>query len=134
MAQDEKKVSFRQRWNEVSQRWDEARPTKKVVFWISVAVSILTMIVGFNRCGWVTSSKAQLMAEEAVVERLALICVDQFKQDPETAQKLIEFIEKGSYRQDDYVRDQGWATMFGDEEPDRNVADACAKLIALIDQ
>lgn len=74
------------------------------------------------------------MAEEAVVERLALICVDQFKQDPETEQKLIEFVETSSYKQDDYVRDQGWATMFGDEEPDKNVADAYAKLIAQIDQ
>jgi hypothetical protein len=134
MAQDEKKVSFRQRWNEIQQRWDKARPTKTRVFWISVAVSILTMIVGFNWGGWVTGSKAQLMAEEAVVERLALICVDQFQQDPDTAQKLLEFVETARYRQDDYVRDQGWATMFGDEEPDRDVAAACAKLIALIDQ
>ncbi len=134
MAQDEKKVSFKQRWNEIRQRWDKARPTKKIVFWISVAVSILTMIVGFSWGGWVTSSKAELMAEEAVVERLSLICVDQFKQDPETEQKLIEFVETSSYKQDDYVRDQGWATMFGDEEPDKNVADACAKLIAQIDQ
>jgi alpha/beta superfamily hydrolase len=134
MAQDEKKVSFRQRWNEVGRKWNKARPTKKIVFWISVAVSILTMIVGFSWGGWVTSSKAELMTEEAVVERLALICVDQFKQDPETEQKLIEFVETSSYKQDDYVRDQGWATMFGDEEPDKDVADACAKLIAQIDQ
>jgi hypothetical protein len=134
MAQDEKKVSFRQRWNEVIRRWNEARPKKTVVFWISVAVSILTMAVGFNWGGWVSNSNAQLMAEDAVVERLALICVDQFKQDPEKAQKLIEFIETSSYRQDDYVRDQGWATMFGDDKPDKNVADACAKLIVLIDQ
>jgi hypothetical protein len=134
MAQDEKKVSFRQRWNEVIRRWNEARPKKTVVFWISVAVSILTMAIGFNWGGWVTNSNAQIMAEDAVVERLALICVDQFEQDPEKAQKLIEFIETRSYQQDDYVRDQGWATMFGDDEPDKNVADACAKLIALIDQ
>ena len=134
MAQDEKKVSFRQRWNEVIRRWNEARPKKTVVFWISVAVSILTMAVGFNWGGWVTNSNAQIMAEDAVVERLALICVDQFEQDPEKAQKLIEFIETRKYQQDDYVRDQGWATMFGDDEPDKNVADACAKLIALIDQ
>ena len=134
MAQDEKKVGIRQRWNEVKLRWDEARPTKKRVFWISVGVSILTMFVGFTWGGWVTSSKVQQISEEAVVERLALICVDQFKQDPETAQKLIEFVETRRYQQDDYVRDQGWATMFGDEEPDRNVADACAKMIALIDE
>ena len=127
----EKKVSFRQRWN-------EAQPTKAVLFWSVVAAVILTMIVGFAWGGWVTGGTAQKMAEvaatKAVVERLSLICVDQFSQDPDKAQKLIAFIDTKSYQRDDYVTDQGWATMFGDEKPDRNVADACAKLIALIDQ
>jgi hypothetical protein len=129
--EQEKKVSFRQRWN-------EAQPTKTVLFWSVVAAVILTMIVGFTWGGWVTGGTAQKMAEvaatKAVVERLSLICVDQFSQDPDKEQKLIEFIDTKAYQRDDYVRDQGWATMFGDEEPDRNVADACAKLIQLIDQ
>ena len=128
--EQEKKVSFRQRWN-------EAQPTKTVLFWSVVAAVILTMIVGFSWGGWVTGGTAQKMAEvaatKAVVERLSLICVDQFSQDPDKERKLIEFIETKAYQRDDYVTDQGWATMFGDEEPDRNVADACAKLIALID-
>ena len=123
----QEKVSFKQRWN-------EAQPTKTVLFWSVVAAVILTMIVGFNWGGWVTGGTAQKMSEEAatkaVVERLALICVDQFSEDPDKAQKLSEFIETKAYQRDDYVTDQGWATMFGDEKPDRNVADACAKLIA----
>ena len=129
--EQEKKVSFRQRWN-------EAQPTKTVLFWSVVAAVILTMIVGFSWGGWVTGGKAQKMAEvaatQAVVERLSLICADQFREDPDKEQKLIAFIDTKSYQRDDYVTDQGWATMFGDEEPDRNVAAACAKLIALIDQ
>jgi len=129
--EQETKVSYRQ-------RWDKARATKKVVFWFVLGAIALTMIVGFTWGGWVTGGTAQKMAEEAatkaVVERLALICVDQFSQDPDKAQKLSEFIETKAYQRDDYVTDQGWATMFGDEEPDRNVADACAKMIALIDQ
>jgi hypothetical protein len=125
--EQKKKVSL-------GQRWDEFQPTKTVLIWSMVAAVILTMIVGFTWGGWVTAGTAQEKAEEAVVERLALICVDQFKQDPETAQKFIEFIETRSYQQDNYVTDQGWATMFGDEKPDRNVAVACARLIALIDQ
>ena len=125
--EQEKKVSL-------GQRWDEFQPTKTVLIWSMVAAVILTMIVGFTWGGWMTGGTAQETAEEAVVERLALICVDQFKQDPETAQKFIEFIETRSYQQDNYVTDQGWATMFGDEKPDRNVAVACARLIALIDQ
>ena len=129
--EQKKKVSFRQRWN-------EAQPTKAVLFWSVLAAVILTIIVGFNWGGWVTGGTARRMAEvaaqEAVVERLALICVDQFSEDPDKAQKLSEFLETKAYQRDDYVTDQGWATMFGDEKPDRNVADACAKLIALIDQ
>ena len=125
--EQKKKVSL-------GQRWDEFQPTKTVLIWSMVAAVILTMIVGFTWGGWMTSGTAQETADEAVVERLALICVDQFKQDPDTAQKFIEFIETRSYQQDNYVTDQGWATMFGDEKPDRNVAVACARLIALIDQ
>ena len=129
--EQEKKVSFRQRWN-------EAQPTKTVLFWSVVAAVILTIIVGFSWGGWVTGGTAQKMAEvaatQAVVERLSLICLDQFSQDPDKAQKLSEFIVTKTYQRDDYVTDQGWATMFGDEKPDRNVAFACAKLIALIDQ
>ena len=127
----QEKVSFKQRWN-------EAQPTKAILFWSVLAAVILTMIVGFTWGGWVTGGTAQKMAEvaakKAVVERLSLICLDQFSQDPDKAQKLSEFIVTRTYQRDDYVTDQGWATMFGDEEPDRNVADACAKLIALIDQ
>ena len=129
--EQEKKVSFRQRWN-------EAQPTKAVLFWFVVAAVILTIIVGFTWGGWVTGGTAKKMAEvaatKAVVERLALICVDQFRQDPDKEQKLIEFIDTKAYQRDDYVTDQGWATMFGDEKPDKNVADACAELIELIDQ
>ena len=84
--------------------------------------------------GGTAQRMAQTASKEAVVERLALICVDQFNQDPDKAQKLIELNEASSFQRDDYVRDQGWATMFGDEKPDRNVADACAKLIAQLDQ
>ena len=113
---------------------------EKIKFGLLSAVggAIVLAVVGFNWGGWVTGGTAQKMAEvaasKAVVERLALICVDQFQQDPEKAQKLSELIETTPYQKDNYVSDQGWATMLGDEKPDRNVADACAKLIALIDQ
>ena len=123
----EKKVSYRQ-------RWDKARATKKVVFWAIIGAIVLTMIVGFNWGGWVTGSTAQkmgvAMAQDAVVQRLAPICVVQFNQDPQKAQKLIAFNEAKNYQRDDYVKEQGWATMPGEDQPDSQVADACAKLIA----
>jgi len=126
-----KKVSYRQ-------RWDKAKATKKVVFWAVLGAIVLTMIVGFKWGGWVTGGTAQkmgvAMAQDAVVERLAPICVLQFNQDPDKAQKLIGFNEARTYQRDDYVKEQGWATMPGEDQPDRQVADACAKLLVQINQ
>ena len=126
-VEQEQNVSYRQ-------RWDKARASKKVVFWTVLGAIVLTMIVGFNWGGWVTGGTAQsmgaAMAQDAVVQRLAPICVLQFNQDPDRAQKLIGFNEARAYQRDDYVKEQGWATMPGEDQPDSQVADACAKLIA----
>src|SRR5574342_599473 len=120
------------------QRLGEARPTKTLVFWAWVASVVVIMIIGFTWGGWVTGSTARnmavVMAEEAVVKRLVPICVVQFKQDPGKDQKLKELKEKGSYERGEYVKQQGWATMPGEEEADSKVAEECAKLLVLIGQ
>jgi hypothetical protein len=96
------------------------------------------MIIGFAWGGWVTGSNARMMAkdiaEDAVVERLAPICVAQFNQDPGKDAKLEELKATSSYQRRTFVQDQGWATMPGEEGPDRAVADACVKLLMLIAQ
>jgi hypothetical protein len=121
-----KKVSLGQRWN-------EAQPTKTMAFWLVVASIILTMIIGFNWGGWVTGSTAQraatAAANTAVTERLTSICVGQFNLDPAKSQKLTELNAARSSQRTAYVRDQGWATMPGEEKADSKVADACSKLI-----
>ena len=126
MEQNKKKESF-------GQRWGKARPTKTIVFWSLVAAIILTMIVGFNWGGWVTGGTAQKMAEvmakNAVVQRLAPICVDQFNQDPGRDQKLTELKETSTWQRGGYVEKQGWATMSGEAKPDSRVATECAKLL-----
>jgi len=134
MEQDKKdwqKVGFGQRWSQV-------RPTKTIVFWSWVASVVVTMIIGFTWGGWVTGrtarNMAEVMAEDAVVRRLAPICVLQFKKDPGKDQKLKELKETSTYQRGDYVRNQGWATMPGEKEPDSKVADECAKLLMLISQ
>src|SRR5687767_5998249 len=85
MEQNKKQESFGQRWN-------HARPTKTIVFWSMAGAIILTMIVGFNWGGWVTGGTAQkmadVMAKNAVIQRLVPMCVDQFNQDAEKDQKL----------------------------------------------
>jgi hypothetical protein len=70
------------------------------------------MTVGFTWGGWVTGGTAREMADgisdDAVVRRLAPMCVGRFKQD---------------------VKKQGWATRPGEPEPDAKVADECVKLL-----
>jgi hypothetical protein len=127
--EQKKKVSFKQ-W------WSEARPTKTAVFWSWVVSIALTMIIGFAWGGWVTGAAsrrmAETVAEDAVADRLASICVGQFNQDPGKDQKLQALKETSTYERRAYIQDQGWATMPGDEEPDRAVADECVKLLMLI--
>jgi hypothetical protein len=126
MAQAKKKVSF-------GQRWDKTRPTKTVVFWSMGAAIILTMIIGFNWGGWVTGGAAQkmgeVMAKNAVIQRLVPMCVNQFNQDPGRDQKLKELNDTSTYQRGSYVEDQGWATMSGEAKPDSHVATECAKLL-----
>lgn len=111
------------------ERWNKIRPTKMIVFWIAIAAIILTMIVGFNWGGWVTGGTAQKATNDAIAQRLLSICVGQFNQDTQKDQKLTELKDASSFQRDDYVTDQGWATMPGEAKPDSKIADGCAKLI-----
>jgi hypothetical protein len=115
------------------QRWSEARPTKTHLFWACVATAVLTMIVGFSWGGWVTAGTArqtaETMAYDAVVQRLAPICVTQSARDLGKGQKLVALKDESSWQRAEYVGKQGWATMPGEQEPDRRVAEACATLL-----
>jgi len=110
----------------------------KPFVWGLVVSAVLTMIIGFAFGGWVTGGTAQKMAEEmadeAVIDRLAPICVVQFNQDPEKDRKLKELKEKSSWDRKDYVEKQGWATMPGEKEPDSNVADECARRLVELEK
>ncbi len=75
---------------------------------------------------------AETMAEEAIIKRLAPICVVQFKQAPGKDQKLKELEKTNSWQRSEYVEKQGWATMPGEEKPDSKVASECTRLIMLI--
>ncbi len=77
---------------------------------------------------------AEEMAEDAVVGRLAPICVEQYNQDSEKDEKLKELKETNSWQRDDYVEKQGWATMPGEKEADSKVAKKCAELLLELGQ
>ncbi len=110
----------------------------KIGVWAAIGGAILTMIIGFALGGWVTSgtaqSRAEKMAVDAVVDRLAPICVAQFNQDSEKDKKLKELKETSNWSRDKYVQDQGWATMPYEKEPDNKVAEKCAEQIMQIGQ
>ena len=126
MAQNKEKASS-------GKKLSKAQPSLKVLVWSCVACIVLTIIIGFTLGGWVTGGTAQNMAEEsaekAVVDRLAAICIVQFKQDPEKDKKLEELKKTDSWERRDYVKKQGWATMPGEKEANSEVAEECAKLL-----
>jgi len=94
---------------------------------------VATMVVGFTWGGWVTGGTARAMAaglsDDAVVRRLAPMCIVRFKQDVKRDQKLKGLKDATSYEQAEYVKKQGWATMPGESEPDAKVADECVRLL-----
>jgi len=122
----------------IQERWNKAKPTKTITFWIVVGAVALTLFLGFSKGGWVTENGAQQRAEAAaqvaVVERLAPICVTQFNADPERALKLEELQAVSSFQRSAYVKEQGWATMPGESSPDNRVATECARQLALISE
>jgi hypothetical protein len=106
------------------------------VFWSCLATMVVTMIIGFTWGGWVTGGTALRMAEasgdEAVVKRLAPMCVFRFNEDPKKAGKLKELRDVSTWEKTDYVKKQGWATMPGEQEPGSRVAEECGKLLMAI--
>ncbi len=106
----------------------------KLVLWGAVGGAIVLAIIGFAWGGWVTGATAQKMIEDAVVSRLTPICVEQFNRDSEKDQKLKGLKKEDSWKRDDYVEKQGWATMPGEKKPDSEVAEKCTELIMELGQ
>ena len=110
----------------------------KLGLWGAVGGAIVLAITGFTVGGWVTGGTAQQtaedMAENAVLDRLAPICVEQFNQDSGKDQKLIEMKAENSWKRGDYVEKQGWATIPGEKNPDSRVAARCRDMLMQLGQ
>ena len=65
---------------------------------------------------------------DAVVAALTPICVDKFKQASDAKTSLAALKAVDSWQRDSFVTKGGWATFPGNE-PNRDVADACAKVL-----
>lgn len=100
---------------------------------VGAGVGAVGLAVVALNAGWAVSGEtARVMAEErersAVIAALTPICVAQFKIQEKDVQsvKLAALAKESGWKQDDYVVDQGWATMPGSDEPASQIAEACA--------
>jgi hypothetical protein len=108
----------------------------KPLLWGVVTGAVLTLIVIFSSGLAVTKGSAQEQAEqmtrEAVVDKLATICVAKFKKDPKKDQKFNELKETPTWERVDYLKKQGWAKMPGIKKHKYNVYYECAdRIVAL---
>lgn len=99
----------------------------------AAAGALITAVAGFGWGGWQLQSKALKAANDkansAVVAVLAPICADKFQKAPGSPATLIKLKATDSWKQDPFVAEGGWATFPGNQEPNRNVAEACAKML-----
>ena len=133
-----------QRQNQtLSQRYQQYRASKAVLFWACAGSVIVATIVGFSWGGWVTGGSAREMAEEfaaqARQELAAVVCVDRFMAAPDAGVQLTALQEMtGASAQGKFVADGGWAIIVPASSPtdyktrtdDRKAAGLCAEELA----
>ena len=96
--------------------------------------AVATMVIGFSQGGWYTTKSAERLADErssiATVDALVPFCVAQSKLDPNGTAKVTSMTTMVTdYEKRDFVMKAGWATSPGSEDPNRDVATACAGLL-----
>ena len=107
----------------------------KPAAWGAIGGAIALLIVIFST-GWVVTSgsardMAEQMTEKAVIASLAPICANKFEQAAKADNTLIAALGAvDSWQRDAHVMKNGWATFSGAPEPNRIVAEACAKLLS----
>lgn len=85
--------------------------------------------LGFGAGGWMTASKAEVVANEQaqaeVSAALLPICLGLADQDSQRVAKVDGIRSAPPYQRLDVVNSTGWTTMPGTEGADRRVARAC---------
>jgi hypothetical protein len=106
-------------------------PSLKPGIWGAVIGAVVISVLGFSIFGWTLSDTAERMARQraqtAVVDALAPICVERFRQQPDAPTKLKEFAKAMTWDQRSIIEKGGWATMPGADAPNSAVATACAE-------
>jgi hypothetical protein len=101
--------------------------------WGAIVGAIVVMIIGFGWGGWVLGSTSEkngdTMVADALVERLAPMCLAQYNADADKDTKLKELQAKNRWEREKYVEEQGWATMPFEKDPDSNISELCVEQI-----
>ena len=110
--------------------WSSYRPSKTLWFWSIVGASVLTTVVGFTWGGWVTTGTASTMADVAVrdarADLVADMCVHKFVSSNDAAENLKILKAKSSWQREDFIKNGGWTTIAGIDDPVAKAADTCA--------
>jgi hypothetical protein len=127
----------------LSQRFQQYRASKTVLFWACAGSVIAATVVGFSWGGWTTGGSAQEMAEDSAAqarqELAAVVCVDRFMAAPDVGDQLTALQEiESSYAQTKFVEEGGWAiivpasdtTDYKARADDRKAAGLCATELA----
>jgi len=109
-------------------------PSLKPGIWGAVIGAATISVLGFSLFGWTLGGTAERMAKEraqtAVVDVLAPICVERFRQQADAPAKLTEFNKASTWARRSIIEKGGWATMPGADTPNSAVATACAERLA----
>ena len=127
----------------LSQRFQQYRASKAVLFWACAGSVIAATVVGFSWGGWVTGGSAREMAEDSAAqarqELAAVVCVDRFMAAPDAGVQLTALQEITTPRaQSKFVEDGGWAIIVPASSPTdyqarsdhREAAELCAAELA----
>lgn len=117
----------------LGRRWEDYLPSKTILFWSCVAVSILTIVVGFAWGGWVTNGTAQEMTQQARRNLAATFCVQRFLADSDAASEHASFMKTSDWQRDEFIEKGGWAKMPLLDRPLAGVADLCADKLAKVE-
>jgi len=109
-------------------------PSFKPGIWGAVIGAVVISVLGFSTFGWTLGStaerKAQERAQTAVVDALAPICVERFRQQADAPAKMAEFNRALSWDRRSIIEKGGWANIPGTDAPNSAVATACAERLA----
>jgi hypothetical protein len=118
----------------LSQRFQQYRASKAVLFWACAGSVAVATVVGFSWGGWVTGGSARDMAADSAAqarqELAAVVCVDRFMAAPDAGVQLTALQEiTSSYAQGKFVEEGGWAMIV----PPSDTADRKASAAASAD-